>query len=541
MYSQRTLVLDCGASRAALGSFTRRGRRLHLEAFAVEPLGPASASSDPWLGQTRAALRVLRARLPSATGPAVLILPAHLTLTRMLAVPRVAAAQRARIIGFEAAQAVPFALADVVWGHLVAGRQGTDVLLAATRLDAVEPLCAAAQAAGFDPQLLLPSALATLAGFHLAHPAPAQPVLILNLGARSTTLLLAGPQGFAARTLPFGGQLNPPPVPGSINPWTSAAPWASELARAVPAVPPSSPLHPLPHADGDLLAARLAQEITRTVGHFCDQGGMDAPVRVYLTGGGSRIASLAEALTVRLQKPVGWLDALGAVENDCGESRVESAANALSMADLIGGAAVRLLRRPPLLDLQPPSRRRQQAYRRRRPWLIAAAVVALAALVLPVVHLRRLAREAQRKTAAIERTLVPLRERDARNRANLRQIEELRRQVLALQGVYDRRASWVGFLADLQDRLAGVEDVWLEKLQVLPGSPVKLAVSGRLLDRINPPKGSEPSTPHRIQSLLTGLGQSAFITGVEDERFDTRQPGILKFDCVLVLDSRHPL
>jgi len=537
VYPQRTLVLDCGASRTALGSFTRRGCRLYLEAFAVVPLGPDSGPTDPWLEETRAALHDLRARLPSAAGPAVLILPAHLTLTRMLAIPRVAAAQRARIIGFEAAQAVPFALTDVVWDHLVAGRQGTDVLLAAARLDAVEPLCAAAQAAGFEPQFLLPSALATLAGFRIAHPAPAQPVLILNLGARSTTLLLAGPQGFAARTLPFGGQLNPPSVPGSINPWTgtapwvSATPWTSELARTMPTPP----------ADGDLLAARLAQEITRTVGHFCDQDGMDAPVRVYLTGGGSRIASLAEALTVRLQLPVGWLDALGAIENDCGESRVDSAANALSMADLIGGAAARLLPHQPLLDLQPPSRRRQQAYRRRRPWLIAAAVFALAALVLPMVHLRRLAREAQRKTAAIERALVPLRERDTRNRANLRQIEELRRQVLALQGVYDRRASWVEFLADLQDRLAGVEDVWLEKLQVMPGTPVKLAISGRLLDRARPPDGTGPLTPNRIQSLLTGLGQSAFIAAVEDERFDTRQPGILKFDCVLVLDSRHPL
>ena len=529
------MVLDCGASRTALGVFSRKGSRLRFDEYALEVFPATAGTDDNWLENTSTALKALRAKI-KMSAPVVLVLPAHLALTKLIKTPRVEPAKRAKVIRFEAEQSIPYALADVVWDSVVVGEREIDleVLLAAAKLEAVEPLCAAVQAAGFEPRLILPSPLATLAGYRLVHAAQAESSLVLNIGARSTSLLLAEAKRFVARTLSLGGN--------SIT---------QQLAENQDCDPGEAEAIKLGDRSGTLtadametLATRLAQEITRSVLHFKRQSDMEKPTRIHLTGGGARLAGLAEALAGKLKVPVDRLDLLSAIESGTGVARNDPADHALTLADLIGAAATQLLPSQPVLNLLPPKLRRHENLRRRQPWLITAAILAVAALVPPVVYYRSVADEASRKTAAIERELSPLRKRDARNRVNLQQLDELKQQVAQLQGAYDRRASWLDLLADLQDRLVKVEDVWLEKLQLTPtapGTPVKLVISGRMLDKTNPLSKVSPETFHRVKALLASIVDSPFVASVEGERIDNTQPGILKFDVVLVADPARPL
>ena len=535
MTLSRVVIIDCGASRTALGVFDRRGHGLRLDALAVETFPATAGNEDDWLENTRAALLALGKRVKTA-GPVVLVLPAHLVLTKLINTPRVEPAKRGKIIRFEAGQTIPYALTDVVWDSVVVGERETDleVLLAAAKLEAVEPLCEAAQAAGFAPLLVLPSPLATLAGFRLVHAAQPQPALVLSLGARSTTLVLVESNRFVARTLSLGGHGFPPQIAANQD----RDPGEAEAGKLSGRGPDLA-------ADATgILATRLAQEITRSTLHFRRQGDRVSHARVYLTGGGARRAGLDGALAARLKTPVERLDVLGTVETAAGAVKEDATAHALTLTDLIGAAATQLRSGQPVLDLLPPRRRSRENLRRCQPWLIAAAALAVAALVPPAVHWHRVAVAARRKAAAIERELVPLRERAARNRTSLQQIEEFNREAAQLQGAYDRRASWLNLLADLQERLVRVEDAWLEKLQVMPaaaGSPVELVISGRMLDRANPPAQATPGTFNRVKALLASIVDSPFVASVEGERFDNSQPGILKFDFVLVADPQHPL
>jgi type IV pilus assembly protein PilM len=529
-----TVVVDCGASRTAVAVFRRGKNGICLREFAVEFHRPAPGGGDDWLGHTRRSLLALRPRI-AAAGPVALVLPAHLLLTRFIRTPRVGPVKREKIIRFEAAQNIPYELADVVWDSAVVGERdaGFEVMLAATKLDAVEPLCAAAQATGFDPQVVLPSPVASLAGFRLAQAAAAQSVLVLNLGARSTTLLLVGLDRFVARTLSLGGNSVTQQV---------AANQDCDLEEAE-AIKLSGQCRDLLADAREILATRLTQEIARSLLHFRRQGGLEHPARVCLTGGGASLAGFDEALAAKLKLPVGLLGALGSVEV-AGELAHEVVGHDLILGDLIGAASLQLRPGRPVLNLLPPCRRSQVNLRRRQPWLMVAAVLAVAALLPPVVHLCRVAVEAQRKTAAIERELVPLRGRAARNQANLHQLETLKRDAARLQAVHDRRAGWLNLLADLQDRLVRVEDVWLEKLSVQPavaGEPVKLVVSGRMLDRTNPLSKVSPETFHRVKTLFASFVESPFVARVESERFDNSQPGILQFDFVLVTEPQGPL
>lgn len=115
-----------------------------------------------------------------------------------------------------------------------------------------------------------------------------------------------------------------------------------------------------------------------------------------------------------------------------------------------------------------------------------------------------------------------------------------------------------------------IEDVWLDKLQVVraplpePGSeplvdlsvpppadgsapvappapPLRLTLSGRLLDVANPSPRSAPRRVSAMQQLLASFTGSQFIASVENEKFDNNQNGLLRFDFTLVINPTKTL
>ena len=529
MSTSRITIIDCGASRTALGVFNLNGGRLRCSHSDVSVFPILAGGEDHWLDHTAAALRSLRS---GRTGnePVVLVLPAHLTLTKQIKTPRVEPAKRDKVVRFEAAQAIPYALADVVWDSVVSGEGETeqDVMLVAAKREIIEQLCAAVQAAGFTPQRILPSSLATLAAFRLAQPVLAQPALVLNLGGRSTTLLQVEGRRWVARTLALGC--------GAIT---------QQLAENQDCDPDEAERIKLSERSAGLvadametMATRLAQEISRSVMHFGRQSGMGSPTRIFLTGGGAALAGLGDLLATKLKIPVERFDAQAGVEMQAG------AIPAPTLIDLIGAAVIELQPPQPALNLLPPGLRQRESQRRRRPWLLAAAVLAAAALVPPILHYRQVTTTARAKIAAMEEAMSPLRARENRNRANLEKLEILKAQVDGLRSVQVRRTGWLELFTGLQERLVKVEDVWLEKLQTIPpaaGVPMKLIISGRMLDKTNPLAKVSPETFTRVKDLLAGIVELPSVSAVEGERFDHSQPGILKFDFVLVTDPDHPL
>ena len=335
--------MECAASRTALGLFRIQGRRLRLEQHAVELLPATAGEADRWMEQTRDALAALGRRL-EVTGPVMVVLPPHLMLAKIIRVPRFERAKREKAIRFAAEEGIPCALADVVWDHVAAAEHDLEVMLAAVRRDAVEALCGAVKAAGFEVRRVLPSSLATLAAFRLA-PEVKEPALVLNVGARSTTLLMVEGRRFVVRSMGFG-------IQGAV------------MDR------------------GDLrevLATRLAQEITRSILHFRRQGWLATPAGVHLTGGGAHLAGLDEALAARVKLPVVRLEVAGAIEMGSGLSDGEAAAGTSLLTDLVGAAAVQLLAGQPTMNLLPPSFRQAKERRHRQLQLAGVTLLMVAA------------------------------------------------------------------------------------------------------------------------------------------------------------------
>ena len=523
MVSHRTLILECGPDRVSLGVFSRTTQRLCLHELAVETLPVAIGQNCDvqWLENTGAALRSLRRRITNR-GPVTLLLPARLCLTKFIKLPRVEPAQREKILRFEAAQNIPYAIEDVVWDSVAVNETetGSEALLAAAKRDSLETFCLAAQLAGFEPRRILPATFATLAGFKLISEHGGRSFLGVNLDAQSTSLVLMEKSGhFALRTFALG--LDENVIRSSVG---------TEIQPAVEKREPFS--------------TRLLQEITRSLLHFQWRSGMGKPDRVCLSGIPTGLYGLSEALEGKLKVPVRLADFRAVVDfqkKSIGSGAEERGA---ALVDLIGAASTYFEPHQPVVNLLPPQLRDRAGSRRRRPWLVAAAMVTTMILIPPLVHFRSLRDEALKKTRAIERELAPVRMWDRRNQENLRRLAEVKQDLALYRDTNARRCSWLRLMVGLQEQLGRVEDVWLDKLQLAPavaGEPMKILVSGRMLDRAHPLAKVSQETYSRVKILLTQLSGLPSIAGVEAERFDNRQAGLLKFDFVLVGEKQRPL
>jgi type IV pilus assembly protein PilM len=314
-------------------------------------------------------------------------------------------------------------------------------------------------------------------------------------------------------------------------------------------------------------AGRLHLEITRSTVNYRRQSGAEQPAIVFVTGGGSLVPDLVATLAEKLKMQVERFDAVRNVE--VSPSAAHAAEFSAVLADMVGLATRLVDKDEPSFTLLPPSIGEALAFAKQKPFYIGAAALLVVALALPVVSFNQRDSAAKQQARQLESQLAPLRALKAENAANLDRIETIQKEIAAIQGLVESKSNWINFFTDLQERLVQVEDVWLEKLQVLrpgpndaapasggglfgskpaadgvstPAAPVlRLNLSGRLLDRANPVSRVSQESFIRVKSLLSSFADSQFIDSVERETFNPNQPGILSFDFILVVDPKKPL
>jgi type IV pilus assembly protein PilM len=586
MRAPRVLAVDIGAGHVACGVFTvGASGRLVLQHFALEPHSSDPSHEGRWAVEIAQSLGAVGARR-KISGPAAIAVPGHLALTKFIKTPSVAKEKRVKIVAFEAAENIPYPLEEVVWDHVVVADDGFDleVMLAASKFDAMQALCGAADAAGFPVERATPASLALCRAFRYNYPQVLDSVIVVNIGARTTNLLFLEGDRFYVRTLALAGNAVTQAISEELRiDFASAETLKIQVLSGKSDLPPTSPSRAAVHRAATAFIMKLHVEITRSAVNHRRQSGGAAPITLYLTGGGSLIDELPAALSERLKLPVLRYEALRNVDLSA-DARAAGAEGADAvLADLVGLATRLVHKNESEASLLPPALTAALAFRKRQPWSLAAAALVLLALVPPVIYFHTVASGTLERISQVDSHLMPLRAVEHRNAENLRQIEDAAKQINSLRGAYETKANWINFFADLQERLVKIEDVWLDRLQVvrppLPepgtladapppdenaapppdgaapdpaaaapeaaavpkGPPLRLTLSGRLLDVTNPQSKVSPESTLRVKQLLASFTGSQFIGAVENERFDNSQNGLLRFDFTLVINPKKTL
>jgi type IV pilus assembly protein PilM len=540
---------------------------LVLHHFALETHSADPSHEGRWAIELAQSLGAVASR-EKLGGACAIAVPGHLALTKFIKTPSVEPAKRGKIIAFEAAENIPHPLNEVVWDHLVVADDGFDleVMLTAAKFEAMQSLCSAADSAGFFAERAIPAGLALRHAFRYNYPDVKESVIVANVGARSTTLLFLEGDRFYIRTLPLAGNGVTQAIAEELRiDFASAETLKIQVLSGHSDLPAGSPSRAAVQKAATNFAARLQLEITRSAINHRRQSGGEQATTLYLTGGGSLIAELPAVLAEKLKLRVERYEALRSVEVSANARAAGAESAAPVLADLVGLATRLVTKAEPDASLLPPALTEAVAFRKKQPVFIAAAALFVAALLPPIIYFHRVATTTLAKVADVEGQLMPLRALQTRNTDNLAKIEEAKRQIAALQGAVETKSNWINFFTDLQTRLVKIEDVWLDKLAIvrpalteapapdpsapppdpnLPkpaGPPLKLTLSGRLLDVANPQSRVSPEARERVKQLLASFSGSQFIASVENEKFDNNQNGLLRFDFTLVINPKNPL
>ncbi len=570
MSSPRVLAVDSGAGHVACGVFaSAKNGRLVLEQFALESFNPDAALEAQWselIAQSLAAA----AKRAGASGRGVVSVPGHLTLTKFVKTPAIDKSKRDKVLQFEAQQNIPYPLSEVVWDYQVINDDGLDleVMLAAVKLDVAESLCESVRGAGISPVAVTPATLALYRSFKYNYADAAGPALVVNVGARSTNLLFIDGSRFFIRTIALAGNSVTQAIADELKQeFSHAESLKLQVLGGTSDLPETSPARATVLNAAHSFVGRLHMEITRSTVNYRRQNGAEQPAAIYVTGGGSLVPGLIPTLAEKLKIHVELFDPLRNVEVAPSASLARDYTAVL--ADLVGLAITNAAAEKPF-TLLPASIGEAIAFRKQQPFYVGAAVLLVAALALPIYHFNERAAAGSAQAQKLESTLQPLRALKAEDAANLARIESIKKEIGAIQSLVESKSNWINFFTDLQERLVKVEDVWLEKVQVLrpapgelatapvnggflggaseadpaaaPATPVlRLNLSGRLLDKNNPTSRVSQDSFARVTSLIKSFADSQFIDSVEKENFNPNQPGILSFDFILVVDPKKPL
>ncbi|OHE88971.1 MAG: hypothetical protein A3G75_15155 [Verrucomicrobia bacterium RIFCSPLOWO2_12_FULL_64_8] len=563
------MTMNFGAAHVACARFLRAASgTLTLEKYALEPLpGAAEMDDQEWLGAISAVLGDFQAR-GDFQGPGILILPGHLSMNRVVRMPRVEPAQMRRIVEFEARQLFSPESGELVWSNSAAtpADDGLETVLSAVRRPVLEELCSRMDATGFTPAAAVPAWAAVCSAGEYNHPEAAGGMM-LNVGARTSHFIVSRGPRLLTRIIALGGNMVTGRIAAELEVDFATAERIKRKAGGATSFPPPPPRECMAvQLATEEFARRLGGEIARSIAGLIDGNLAGRPSLLLLSGGGSRL----EGLPSLLEKFAGFAiqrhEALRRIELGTAAAAPGTEPDVPPPVELVGAAMLASEMKPGELDLLPADWRRRRALRRGRPLLAAAAVMAVMAPWLPMVVFDGRADAAHRWLGEIATPLKEMQQLEARYLDETGRLTEINRRISALERIHRARTSWLEFLSDLQERLTTVEHIWLEKLEVVapdsrpaaslprpasdgmgvmvssrnaarvtPDATVRLCLAGSLFDPEHPSSTVGPGAYDRAKAFLSGLRESPFVATVENSRFDAGRPGLLQFEVTVVV------
>ena len=533
---KKLLVLDLGMQSLRLAEFTtastgalkllRAARREFL-------LDPALDTSRP--DQARLAVQEILKEWKIKKSDVVLVLPAHTVFSRVvpLDVPGGAAGPIDAVVRFEAQQNIPFPLDEVDWDYVVKGETpsgGVNVVFVAVKSDILESFCHAVTANGLKIISVTVAPLALYDALRYVFPEEAaSTTLLLDIGSRTSNMVIAAPGSFFSRSIPSGGLAVTTAIAKDIHASLEEAEHLKitrgSVALGAGFEPPSDPIEANLARIARQSLLKTQADISRSLSYYRSNMGGSDPQRILLTGGMASMPYLAEFLNEKLQKDVSFFNPLhdisgGEIDHSTTASFIESNAN--NLGELVGGALELIPETRTSIRLLTPSLTKQRELAKRLPHLVGAMLLFLAALAAWYVYAVKATTVTRDETSRISSSIAE--EKDISSRIQKIASEQTVVETTATQllSAIHLREAYPMILADLSARVPE-RFLWITEIQPVGDATQKggtargsegqgpitaLLVKGLYLD--NPRQASV------IDDLVTSL-QSSEIFSVEEK------------------------
>ena len=478
MSQKKATIVNLAASNVSVSQFSAAAGTLVLEQFYVEEIAPGLTGDEEWLNAAIAALANL-VNQHGLKGRVTVIAPAFLLLQKPLKVAQVEKAKQAQIVAFEAQNAIPYPLNEVIWDSQLMASDGVEaeVLLFALRTEVATRIANLVTSTGLRPMSIQAAPLLDSQAFRLGGGSAAEEVLIVNVGARSTTLSFVGPSGVNIQTATnMGGNLLTQGISDNTGqPFATSEAIKVGYFSGVLQLAESDPQVAVLQANAQTFIRRLAQDINRRLINVRRGANGRQPARILITGRGSQVPGLAEQLCETLRLGVEPFDPSSVITPGEGITADLLQRAKHQITEVIGEAARLVLPQPSGVNLIPRDIAAQQAFDARKPRLLAAAALAAAAPFCVWLALASSEGWNKEQIDEVLKRQTELAGRRSSIEESRKQAAELAAKCKELEFVLLNRSNWPAFLGDLQARVGTCKNTWIEDLHIkyetLPSAP----------------------------------------------------------------------
>lgn len=504
--SKSITVINLGSQRVSGAVFAKTGGGdLILKRHEVVDMDGDPSVDVSRAPQLKVAVYELVSKLKVKGQPAWYSVAGHTVFTRFVKLPPVAGDKVDQIVEFEAKQNVPFPIDEVSWDYeFVTPKDSieTEVVLVAMKSDSLNEMhdavtAGGAKGVGVD---LAPAALYN--AFRYNYPDADEPVLIIDLGARSTNLVFVEQDRFFTRNLLVGGASLTNAVSKEFG-ISFAEAEAQKLAQGFVALGGAVEDHPdeAINAMSKVMrnaVTRLHAEVLRTINYYRSQQGGSAPKRVLLAGGGAMTGFISEFFAEKLKLPVELYDGLRGVQVDRGANAEAAQANASCLGELVGLALRASGGCPCELDLVPDAIFASRDAARRAPALIMAGLCLFGALGASIFWCQKAQAAVEARYNAILAEGTQIQNVGRSIQALETQQAELTARSTQLEQIVRERSWWVRLLNDLNHKFTN-DVMWLTVVEPLKdGKPLTAPLWGNNEDKKDPEAGAK-SAPFEIR------------------------------------------
>ncbi|HEU0210127.1 MAG TPA: type IV pilus assembly protein PilM [Candidatus Udaeobacter sp.] len=471
----RLITLNLGSQTIGLAEFRADHGGLALVKYCLRetPLDPETGhrrEAHLALHETAIALGELMREMQIHQAPVNYAVPAQSVFARFVKLPALDATKVDKIIAFEAQQNVPFPIDEVVWDYqLVGGGLGEQiqVVIVAIKRDLLDEMNNAVEENALPTRIVDVASMALYNAFCHSYPDLGDCSLLLDIGARTTNILLIEPGKFFLRSVPLGGSTITTAIAREFNESFAAAEARKKRDRFVGVggglAEPGDPEIARGSTIVSSIMTRLHAEVMRSVTYYCAEQQGNRPARIFLCGGGAGMPYVREFFHEKFQVPIDLFNPLRNVDVSALPRKQDAERSAHLLGELVGLALRGVAVCPVELNLRPASVVRRQDLEKRRPFFIAAAACVLLALLGWSAYYTRAARVALPTTEAIRWKNDLMHVPEAHLEKVKKQIAVLDNTAAPLIAAVNDRKFWPEILEELNSHLPEA-NIWITEL-----------------------------------------------------------------------------
>lgn len=463
--SKTFLGVDFGAGSLKVAEFEpAEDGRLKLLRFGIRPLGLPGSQDAARDGVLKKALAELLAEGGFVSKQANVSAPGYQVFSKFVKLPPVDTSKVTQIIQYEAQQNVPFPLAESAWDYQILGTSsdgGLEVLLVAIKSETVEKLFAVGESGGLKLAVVDASVSALANAFRYNYADTEGCSLLIDIGAKTSNVLLFEKNKFYVRTVPVGANtITQEYSAESKTPFAEAEKFKITNGFVSLGGAYEEPDDPKVAAVSKVarnVLTRLHMQVNQTIQFYRTQQGGSAPQRVYLCGGGSVMAYSPEFFQEKLNLPVEYFSPFRNTVIDPSVN-VEALEPVASCFGEVVGLGLRNIAQCPIeLNLMPKSSRVRQEFNSKKPYLVGAAFVAAAGVWASGLFYNQVAQVRNEGRDKIHEKVEPLASVQTRLESEEKKLNQARTEVDQISEILYERSYWPEILVEVRRILKATE------------------------------------------------------------------------------------